>query len=115
MDMIEKKVNVTLNLGLVTKHYMPINKKTAYEIISLSTDCTITECMGVYKGKLEPSLKIEIYGTTLPSAVALAREFARTFVQECVAVTYKWATVFVGDMATADKCADLVKELAKGE
>lgn len=115
MDMIEKKVNVTLNLGLVTKHYMPINKKTAYEIIAMSTDCTITECMGVYKGKLEPSLKIEIYGTTLENAVELAREFARTFVQECVAVTYKWATVFVGDMATEEERKAMVEELAKGE
>lgn len=114
-EMIEKKVNVTLNLGLVTKNFMPISKKTAYTIIALSTDCTITECTGVYKGHVEPSLKIEIYGTTLENAVELAREFARTFVQECVAVTYKWATVFVDGMATEKERAKLVRELAKGE
>ena len=27
-----KKVNVTLNLGLVTKNFMPVNKKTAMKI-----------------------------------------------------------------------------------
>ena len=112
---MEKKVNVVLNLGLVTIHEMPINKKAAVKIIALSTDCTITECTGVYKGHVEPSLKIEIYGTTLENAVELAREFARTFVQECVAVTYKWATVFVDGMATEKERAKLVRELAKGE
>ena len=114
-EMIEKKVNVTLNVGLVTKNFMPVNKKTAMKIIALSTDCTVTECMGVYHGHVEPSFKIEIYDTTLPSAVALAREFARTFNQECVAVTYKFKTVFVADMSTTDECAELIKELAKGE
>ena len=112
---MEKKVNVVLNLGLITMHEMPISKKTAIKIIALSTDCTITECTGVYKGHVEPSLKIEIYGTTLENAVELAREFARTFVQECVAVTYKWKTVFVDAMATEKERDELVKELAKGE
>ena len=114
-EMIEKNVNVTLNLGLVTKNFMPVNKKTAMKIIALSTDCTITECTGIYKGHVEPSLKIEIYGTTLENAVELAREFARTFMQECVAVTYKWATVFVDGMATEKERAELVRELDKGE
>lgn len=110
-----KKVNVTLNLGLVTKNFMPVNKKTAYKIISLSTDCTISECVGVYNGNIEPSLKIEIYDTTLKSAVELAREFARTFNQWCVACTYKFKTVFVDAMATEKERAELVRELAKGE
>lgn len=114
-ELSEKKVNVTLNLGLITKNFMPINKKTAMKIIALSTDCTVTECTGVYHGHIEPSYKIEIYDTTLPAAVALAREFARTFNQECVAVSYKWKTIFVEDMSTADECAELIKELAKGE
>lgn len=112
---MEKKINVVLNLGLITIHEMPINKKTAIKIIALSTDCTITECTGVYKGRVEPSLQIEIYDTTLENAVELAREFARTFVQECVAVTYKWKTVFVDAMATEKERAELVRELAKGE
>ena len=88
-----KKVNVVLNLGLVTKNFMPVDKKTAIKIIALSTDATVTECTGIYKGNVEPSLKIEIYDTTLENAVELAREFARTFNQWCVACTYKWKTV----------------------
>ena len=110
---MEKRVNVVLNLGLVTLHGMPVNKKTAYKIIALSTDATITECTGIYHGHVEPSLKIEIYDTTLENAVEPAREFARTFVQECVAVTYKWKTVFVDAMATEKERVELVKELAK--
>ena len=114
-EMIEKKVNVTLNLGLVTKNFMPINENTAIKIIALSTDCTVTKCTGVYHGHVEPSFKIEIYDTTLTSAVDLAREFARTFNQECVAVTYKWKTVFVDAMATEKERKELVKELSNGE
>ena len=111
-EMIEKKVNVTLNLGLVTKNFMPINENTAIKIIALSTDCTVTKCTGVYHGHVEPSFKIEIYDTTLPSAVALAREFARTFNQECVACSYKEKTVFVGDMSTNVECTEMIKALA---
>ena len=107
--------NVTLNLGLVTKNFMPVDKKTAIKIIALSTDATITECTGIYKGNVEPSLKIEIYDTTLENAVELAREFARTFNQWCVACTYKWKTVFVDAMATKQERKELVKELSKGE
>ena len=110
-----ENVNVVLNLGLVTKNFIPLNKDMVYKIIAASTDATITECTGIYHGHLEPSLKIEIYDTTLENAVELAREFARTFVQECVAVTYKWKTVFVDAMATEKERVELVKELAKGE
>ena len=60
-----KKVNVVLNLGLVTKNFLPVDKKTAIKIIALSTDATVTECTRSYKGNVEPSLKIEIYDTTL--------------------------------------------------
>jgi hypothetical protein len=110
-----KKVNVVLNLGLVTKNFMPVDKKTAIKIIALSTDATVTECVGIYKGNVEPSLKIEIYDTTLENAIELAREFARTFNQWCVACTYKFKTVFVDAMATEKERKELEKELAKGE
>lgn len=110
-----KKVNVVLNLGLVTKNFMPVDKKTAIKIIALSTDATVTECVGIYKGNVEPSLKIEIYDTTLENAIKLAREFARTFNQWCVACTYKFKTVFVDAMATEKERKELEKELAKGE
>ena len=110
-----KKVNVVLNLGLVTKNFMPVDKKTAIKIIALSTDATVTECVGIYKGNVEPSLKIEIYDTTLENAIELAREFARTFNQWCVACTYKFKTVFVDAMATEKERKELEKELFKGE
>ena len=110
-----ENVNVVLNLGLVTRNFILLNKDTVYKIIASSTDATITECMGVYHGKLEPSLKIEIYGTTLENAIKLARKFAHTFNQECVAVTYKWSTVFVDAMATMDERKQLVKRLSEGE
>nr|DAR13268.1 MAG TPA: hypothetical protein [Caudoviricetes sp.] len=106
-----EKINATLNIGMTTKHYMPINVKTAMRIISLTTDCTMTECVGVYKGHMEKSLKVEIYNTTCENAVELAREFAREFVQECVACTVRWKTVFVADMATEEEREELTSEL----
>lgn len=109
-----KRVNVVLNLGLVTKNFMPVNKKTALKIIALSTDATVTECAELYEGTVEPFLKIEIYDTTLENAVELARKFARTFNQWYVACTYKRKTVLVDAMATESERKELVKELAKG-
>lgn len=106
-----ENVNVTLNIGMVTKNYMPINMETAEKIIGLTTDCTITRCTGFYKGHKESSLKVEIYGTTLKSAVELSREFAREFNRWCVACTYKFKTVFVDAMATEKERKDLVSKL----
>lgn len=100
-----EKINATLNIG------MPINVKTAMHIISLATDCTMTECVGVYKGHMEKSLKVEIYDTTAEKAVEFAREFAREFVQECVACTVRWKTVFVAAMATEKECMEMTREL----
>jgi hypothetical protein len=105
------KINATLNIGMVTKHYMPINVKTAMRIISLTTDCTMTECVGVYKGHMEKSLKVEIYNTTCENAVELAREFAREFVQECVACTVRCKTVFISNMATEKERKELTSAL----
>lgn len=104
-------VNATLNIGMVTKHSMPIDVKVAMKIISLSTDCTMSECVGVYHGHMEKSLKVEIYDTTCERAVELAREFAREFVQECVACTVRFKTVFVEDVATADERRALTSAL----
>lgn len=106
-----EKINATLNIGMTTKHYMPINVKTAMRIISLTTDCTMTECVGVYKGHMEKSLKVEIYDTTAEKAVEFAREFAREFVQECIACTVRWKTVFVADMATEKECMEMTRDL----
>ena len=71
----ESLENVTLNIGMVTRNYMPINVKVAKKIIGLTTDCTITEVTGYYKGHEEPSLKVEIYGVSCEKGVDLAHEF----------------------------------------
>lgn len=105
------KINATLNIGMTTKHYMPINVKAAMKIISLTTDCTMTKCVGVYHGHMEKSLKVEIYDTTCEKAIELAREFAREFVQECVACTVRFKTVFVADMATEQERKEMTSEL----
>lgn len=105
------KINATLNIGMVTKHRMPITVKTAMKLISLTTDCTMTECVWVYKGHMEKGLKVEIYDTTCENAVELAREFAREFAQECVACTVRWKTVFVADIATGEERKKLTSEL----
>lgn len=105
------KINATLNIGMVTKHDMPIDVKTAMRIISLTTDCTMTECVGACKGHMEKSLKVEIYNTTCENAVELARELAREFVQECVTCTVRWKTVFVADVATEKDRKELTSEL----
>ena len=106
-----EKSNATLNIGMTTKHYIPINVKVAEKIISLTTDCTITECVGVYRGHMEKSLKVEIYDVTCERAIELAREFAREFVQECVACTVRFKTVFVDDMATEQERKEMTAEL----
>lgn len=106
-----EKISAVLNIGMTTKHFMPVNVKTAMKIISLTTDCTMSECVGVYHGHMEKSLKVEIYDTTCEKAVELAREFAREFVQECVACTVRWKTVFVADMATEKERKELTSEL----
>lgn len=105
------KINATLNIGMTTKHDMPINVKAAMEIISLTTDCTITECVSVHHGHMEKALKVEIYDTTCEDAVERAREFAREFVQECVACTVRFKTVFVADIATAQERKEMTSEL----
>lgn len=107
----EKMENVTLNIGMVTRNYMPINVKVAKKIIGLTTDCTITECTGYYKGHEEPSLKVEIYGVSCEKGVDLAHEFARDFNQECVACTVQFKTVFVDAMATLEERKEMASEL----
>lgn len=103
--------NATLNIGMVTRNYMPINIETAEKIIGLTTDCTITRCTGYYNGHKEPSLKVEIYGVSVEKAVDLAHDFARDFNQDCVACTIKWKTVFVGAMATLEERKAMTEEL----
>lgn len=107
----ENMENATLNIGMITHNYMPINIETAEKIIGLTTDCTITRCTGFYKGHMEPSLKVEIYGVSAEKAVDLAHEFARDFNQECVSCTIKWKTVFVAAMATLEERQQMTKEL----
>lgn len=108
---MERMKNVTLNIGMVTRNYMPINVDVAKKIIGLTTDCTITECVGYYKGHAEPSLKVEIYNVSCEKGIDLAHDFARDFNQECVACTVRFKTVFVDAMATLDERKELTSEL----
>ena len=99
--MENKKVNVVMNIGMTTKDGS-IDCDSAIDKIGAETDCTITRCVGFYKGHRENSLKVEIYDTRADIAVSMASYFAHLFVQECVSVTVGNTTVFVTDDYTED-------------
>lgn len=95
--MVEKTTNVVMNIGMTTKDGVKIDCDSAIDKIGAETDCTITQCVGFYKGNRENSLKVEIYDTRVDIAVSMASYFAHIFRQECVAVTIGNKTVFVTD------------------
>lgn len=98
-----ENVNVTMNIGCCTKDGVALNEESMIDRIGKETDCTITRCIGFYKGKRENSLKVEIYDTAVDIAVSMASYFAHIFRQECVAVTVGASTVFVNDDYTEDE------------
>lgn len=110
---MEKKVNVTLNIGCTTKHGVELNPDSMMNKIGKETDCTITRCVGFYKGKREESLKVEIYDTRADMAVSIASYFAHIFMQECVAVTIGDKTVFVTDDYTDTEFVEWCDALEK--
>ena len=93
----EKNANVVMNIGMTTKDGVKMDVNSAMDKIGAETDCTITRCVGFYKGKREESLRVDIYDTRADIAVAMASYFAHLFMQECVAVTIGNKTVFVTD------------------
>ena len=111
--MEEKKVNVTMNIGCTTKNGVELNPDSMINKIGKETDCTITRCVGFYKGHRENSLKVEIYDTRADIAVSMASYFAHIFSQECVAVTVGDSTVFVNDDYTDTEFVEWCDALEK--
>lgn len=109
----EKTENVTLNIGCTTKYGDVMNTKRMIDTIGYYHDCTITKCIGFYKGKRENSLKVEIYDVSISKAVNYASFWARCFKQECVALTIKDTTVFVKGFMTDDEHNAMVAELKR--
>lgn len=107
----EKKTNVVMNIGCTTKDGEKLNMDTMMDIIGLFNDCTITPTIGYYKGKRENSLKIEIYDIAVDVAVDMARYYANSFNQECVALTVGSITKFITGNLYGDEFIDVVDEL----
>ena len=107
------KVNVVMNIGMTTKDGSTIDVNAAIDKIGAETDCTITRCVGFYKGHRENSLKVEIYDTIADIAVSMASYFAHIFSQECVAVTVGDTTVFVNDDYTDTEFVEWCDALEK--
>lgn len=110
---MEKVVNVVLNIGCTTKHGVEMNIDSMIETIGKNTDCTITNTVGFYHGKKENSLKVEIYGIAVDSAVDMASYFARVFMQECVALTVDGKTNFITGRLSEDEFINIVDTLEK--
>ena len=111
--MEEKKVNATMNIGCTTKNGVEFNPDSMINKIGKETDCTITRCVGFYKGHRENSLKVEIYDTRADIAVSMASYFAHIFMQECIAVTVGDSTVFVNDDYTDTEFVEWCDALEK--
>lgn len=109
----EKNANVVMNIGMTTKNGVKIDCDSAIDKIGAETDCTITRCVGFYKGKREESLKVEIYDTRADIAVSMASYFCYVFQQECVAVTIGDKTVFVTDDYTDTEFVEWCNALEK--
>ena len=97
---MEKTTNVVMNIGMTTKNGVKIDCDSAIDKIGAETDCTVTRCVGFYKGQKENSLKVEIYNIAVDRAISMASYFAHLFMQECIAVTVGDSTVFVNDEYT---------------
>lgn len=109
--MEDKKTNVVMNIGMTTKDGVHLEIESAMDAIGNETDCTITKCIGFYKGRKEASLKVEIYGIAVDRAVSMASYFSHIFRQECVAVSVGSATVFVNDDYTEEEFIAWCEEL----
>ena len=109
----EETVNVTLNIGCTTKYGDVMNTEHMIDTIGCYHNCTITKCVGFYKGQRENSLKVEIYGVSISKAIDYASFWARCFKQECVALSIKDTTVFVKGIMSDDEHNAMVVELTK--
>lgn len=109
----EKEMNVVMNIGLTTQDGKELDMDTVVNSIGLFADCTITPTIGFYKGKRENSLKVEIYGYKATAAFTLAAHFARSFNQECIALTANGYTAFISQQPTNDEYKEFVARVDK--
>ena len=109
----EKEISVVMNIGLTTQDGKALDMDTVINMIGLFADCTITPTIGFYKGKRENSLKVEIYGYKATAAFTLAAHFARSFNQECVALTANGYTAFIPQQPTNDEYKEFVARVDK--
>lgn len=109
----EKEMNVVMNIGLTTQDGKELDMDTVVNLIGLFADCTITPTIGFYKGKRENSLKVEIYGYKATAAFTLAAHFARSFNQECIALTANGYTAFISQQPTNDEYKEFVARVDK--
>ena len=109
----EKEMTVVMNIGLTTQDGKELDMDTVVNMIGLFADCTITPTIGFYKGKRKNSLKVEIYGYKATAAFTLAAHFARSFSQECVALTANGYTAFISQQPTNDEYKEFVARVDK--
>ena len=109
----EHEINVVMNIGLTTQDGKELDMNTVVNMIGIFADCTITPTIGYYKGKRENSLKVEIYGYKATAAFTLAAHFARSFNQECVALTVNGHTAFIPQQPTNDEYKKFVARVDK--
>lgn len=105
-----ENVNATMNIGCTTKYGDVMNTEQMIDTIGYYHDCTITKCIGFYKGQRENSLKVELYDVSIRDAVSYASFWARCFKQECVALTIKDTTRFIRGFIKDDEYKALVSD-----
>lgn len=85
---------VTMYIGMNDKDLHKQVKSARYfkQEIAKEMDCTIFECTGIYKGEIEKSLKIEVFGKTAKECREIARRLCVKFNQESIIVNGKFIT-----------------------
>lgn len=109
----EKEMNVVMNIGLTTQDGKELDMDIVVNMVGLFADCTITPTIGFYKGVRENSIKVEIYDYKATAAFTLAAHFARSFNQECVALTANGYTAFIPQQPTNDEYKEFVARVDK--
>lgn len=109
----EKEMNVVMNIGLTTQDGKELDMDTVINMVGLFADCTIMPTIGFYKGVRKNSIKVEIYGYTPTAAFELAVHFARSFNQECIALTVNGYTAFISQHPTNDEYKEFVARVDK--
>lgn len=109
----EKEINVVMNIGLTTQDGKQLDMDTVVNMVGLFADCTITPTIGFYKGVRENSIKVEIYDYKATAAFTLAAHFARSFNQECVALTANGYTAFISQHPTNEEYKTFVERVDK--